>query len=244
MSSNPNLASEKFKSSSELYSIGGFDKIRNDTLEKSKVLSNLGINLNLAPVVDVSTNPSDYMYKRALGQNSELTAEYAKTVIEASKSTSVSYTLKHFPGYGNNLDTHTGTSVDTREYQDILKNDLPPFIAGIEAGAEAVLVSHNIVTSIDAENPASLSLAIHELLRNELNFKGVIITDDLDMGGVSNEENAVVRAILAGNDLIIITDYEKSIAEVKQALQTGEITENQLDEMVRRILAWKLYKNI
>ena len=95
--------------------------------EKSNLLYNLGINVNLAPVVDVSTNSTDYMYDRALGENTDITSKYAEVVIEASKGLGVSYTLKHFPGYGNNNDTHTGTVVDERSYEDILKNDIPPF---------------------------------------------------------------------------------------------------------------------
>lgn len=244
ISSNPNLVSEKFKSSKELYNLGGFDKIKQDTIEKSEILNNLGINLNLAPVVDVSNNPSDYMYERAFGQNTELTSTYSKTVIEASKGTGVSYTLKHFPGYGNNSDTHSGSSVDTRTYDEIVNNDLPPFKSGINVGAEAVLVSHNIVNSIDSSNPASLSSSIHNLLRNELGFTGIIITDDLAMSAVSSIDNAVVKAILAGNDLIITTDYENDIKAVKTAIEDGTIDENLINKLSFRVLAWKYYKGI
>ena len=162
VSSNPNLRSERFLSSQKLYELGGFDKIKEDTIEKSNLLKELGLNLNLAPVVDVSTNKDDYMYERSIGQNSDITAEYAKTVISASKGSGVSYTLKHFPGYGNNIDTHTASSIDNRSLDDIEKNDLPPFKAGIEAKAEAILVSHNIVDSIDNKNPASISQKVHK----------------------------------------------------------------------------------
>ena len=224
--------------------MGGFEQIKQDTIYKSKVLSHLGLNLNLAPVVDVSVNPNDYMYERSFGSGTELTSTYAKTVIESSKDTGVSYTLKHFPGYGNNADTHTGSSVDQRSYDDILNNDLPPFEVGIKAGAEAVLVSHNTVTSIDASNPASLSASVHNLLRNKLNFTGIIITDDLDMGAISSISDATVKAILAGNDLIITTDYEDSVNQVKKALQNGTISEDLIDKLAFRILAWKYYKGI
>jgi len=219
ISSNQNLVPEKFKSPSELYSIGGFDKIKEDTIEKSKILNNLGVNLNLAPVVDISNNPADYMYQRTLGQDKELTSIYAKTVIEASKEGKVSYTLKHFPGYGGNLDTHKTTSVDNRLYEEIINDDILPFRTGIEAGAEAVLVSHNTVNSIASNNPASLSLEVNKLLRDKLGFRGVVITDDLDMGAVSNDEDRVVKAIMSGNDLLIVTDYIGSIEKVKKAIE-------------------------
>ncbi len=244
VSSNSNLVASPFKSPRELYLSGGFSSITQDTITKSRVLKNLGLNLNLAPVVDVSTNSSDYMYARTLGEDTTLTSTYAKTVIQASHGTGVSYTLKHFPGYGNNADTHTTSATDSRSYEDIVNNDLPPFTAGIAAGAEAVLVSHNTVTSIDSENPASLSPAVHNLLRNELGFTGVIITDDLSMGAVSSIDNATVKAVLAGNDLIITTDYEESVNSIKTATYDGTISEALIDKLAFRILAWKYYKGL
>ena len=200
ISSNKNLADEKFKSPKELYLEGGFERIEDDTIEKSKVLSELCVNLNLAPVVDVATDKNNYIYPRTLGEDTNLTSIFAETVINASKKGSVSYTLKHFPGYGSNNDTHKGSSTDNKSYEEILERDIPPFRAGIDAGAEAVLVSHNIVSCIDPENPASLSKKMHELLRNELEFTGVIITDDLDMGATSSDEDRVIKSILAGNE--------------------------------------------
>lgn len=244
VSSNPNLVNAKFLSPSELYKEGGFDVIREDTINKSGVLNSLGINLNLAPVVDVVTDSDSYMYDRSLQQNTELTSTYAKTVIEASKNSQVSYTLKHFPGYGNNGDTHVGTSTDTRSYDDIYDNDLPPFKAGIEVGAEAILVSHNIVTSIDDINPASLSISTHNLLRNDLGFTGIIIADDLAMGAVSNIDNTVIKAVLAGNDLIIVTDYEEAFNQVKEAVNDGTISEDLINKLAGRIIAWKYYKGL
>lgn len=242
ISSNSNLVSETFKSPSDLYALGGFDKIKEDTISKSKILYNLGLNLNLAPVVDISTNSNDYIYSRTLKQNVDLTSTYAKTVISASKNTGVSYTLKHFPGYGNNLDTHKVTSIDESNYSKLFRNDLPPFKAGIDAGAEAVMISHNIVNCIDSQNPASLSLNVHKLLRENLNFTGVIITDDIAMNSVNNIADVSVKAILAQNDLIITTDYETSFNSIKSAVKNGIIPEEQIDKLCFRVLAWKYYK--
>lgn len=242
ISSNPNLAPEVFKSPSELYKAGGLTAIKNDTVNKSRLLNDLGVNLNLAPVVDVSTNSSDYMYNRTLQEDTDATSEFAKTVISASKNTGVSYTLKHFPGHGSNQDTHVGSVTDNRSYDDILKNDIPPFKAGIDAGAEAVMVSHNIVTNIDNSNPASLSAGVHNLLRNELKFTGVIMTDDIAMGALSGIDNTAVKAVLAGNDLIITTDYENSFTSIKTAVGNNTITEGQINDHALRVLAWKYYK--
>lgn len=244
VSSNANLSDSRFLSSKELYQTGGFPLIREDTIKKSSLLKSLGLNLNLAPVVDVATNQNDYMYSRSLGEDTSTTKEYAKTVISASRGTGVSYTLKHFPGYGNNTDTHTGSSVDSRTIDDILNHDLPPFEAGIDAGAEAVLVSHNTVSSLDSNNPASLSVSVHNLLRNRLGFTGIIITDDLDMGAVSSIDDAIIKAILAGNDLIITTDYASDIGKIKSAIGNGTLSEEMIDKLAFRVIAWKYYKNL
>ncbi len=244
VSSNPNLTSEPFKSSQELYTLGGFSQIEEDVIQKSEILYELGLNANLAPVVDVSTNEGDYMYERAFGKDSALTSKYAEVIIEASKKGNVSYTLKHFPGYGNNKDTHTNKVVDSRSYESIIANDLPPFDAGVKKGAEAVLVSHNIVSSIDNSNPASLSPSIHNILRNRLEFSGIIITDDLDMGATSSIENKVVKALLAGNDLIITTDGVASFSEIKNAIHEGSLSEDFINRIALRVLAWKYYKGL
>ena len=124
-----------------------------------------------------------------------------------------------------------------------MEDDIPPFKAGIKAGAEAVLVSHNTVPALDKDNPASLSATVHNVLRNELSFTGIIITDDLDMGAIT-DGNAVIKAILAGNDLIIVTDYESAISRVKDALENGDIGESLIDKMAFRVLAWKYYKGL
>ena len=244
VSSNQNLRSEAFSSPSELYKSGGFEKIKEDTIEKSNLLKSLNINLNLAPVVDVSTSPSDYMYKRSLQEDAKTTAKFSSIVIETSKESGVSYTLKHFPGYGNNIDTHNGSSIDTRTKEEIENNDILPFKSGIRSKAEAILFSHNIVTSMDKNNPASLSKTLHDYLRNDLNFSGVIITDDLDMGAVKNIENKNVLSLLAGNDLLISTDYEESIKELRNAINNNTLDQETLDEHVLRVLAWKYYKGL
>ena len=244
VSSNKNLRSERFLSSSELYKNGGFDRIKADTIEKSNLLKSLGINLNLAPVVDVSIDPNDYMYKRSLQEDAETTAKFSSLVIETSKNTGVSYTLKHFPGYGNNIDTHNGSSIDSRTRKEIESNDILPFKSGIKSGAEAILFSHNVVTSMDKDNPTSLSKTLHDYVRNDLNFTGVVITDDLDMGALKDIENKNVQALLAGNDLLISTDYVESIEKIKQAVDNKLLDEKTLDEHVLRVLAWKYYKGL
>lgn len=233
----------KFSSPQQLYKEGGFSKIEEDTINKSKLLEELGLNLNLAPVVDISTNKDDYIYKRTLGEDEVLTSKYAKTVIEASKNYNVSYTLKHFPGYGNNIDTHYNSSLDTRTYEELVNKDLLPFEEGIKSGAEAILVSHNIVSAL-TNDPASLSIIIHNLLRKNLNFKGIVITDDISMKAVSENNDSALKALLAGNNLIITSNYQESYSEISKALQDNIIPEEYLDYLVLRNLAWKYSKNL
>ena len=254
VSNNSQLINEPFKYSSEIYQNGGFEAVKQDTINKSKFLSNLGINLNLAPVVDICEEKTDYMYTRSFKQGKELTSTFAKTVINASKESNVSYTLKHFPGYGNNVDTHKSTSMDERTYDDIYNNDLKPFREAIEEGAEAVLISHNIVTSIDPQNPASLSPKIHKLLREDLKFEGIIITDAMNMGAIVNKygaEEAIINAILAENDIIIVTidktskeSYDDIIKAVKIGIINGKITKEEIYEKAKNIIAWKYYKGM
>ena len=245
ISNNKNLRETKFKSSQELYNEGGFDLIKEDTKEKNNLLYELGINVNLAPVADVSTNPDDYMYKRSFGKDYTKTKEYIKTVIRASKDTNVSNVLKHFPGYGNNVDTHTGVAIDNRTLDEFRNNDFVPFIQGINDGAEAILVSHNIIENIE-NVPAPLSKNVHNILKNELKFSGVIMTDDLAMSGITKNitESPSVMALKAGNDLIIITDYLTGINDIKNSLNNNEISEDLINKAVLKIIAWKYYKGL
>lgn len=245
ISSNKNLVTDPFLSPSELYQKGGLEAIKEDTIKKTNILSELGLNLNLAPVVDITLNKEDYMYERSLQEDAQTTSEYAQTVIQTSDPTKLSFTLKHFPGYGNNTDTHQGISIDTRDLNTIKQQDLKPFIAGINAQAEAVLISHNIVTAIDSLNPASLSKPVHDLLKNELHFTGIIITDNLDMAGVDiDEETKIYKALTSGNDLLITTDYKNDISIVKKLLSEKVIDEELINEKVVKILAWKYYKKL
>lgn len=231
-----------FLSPQELYAEGGLPRVKEDTVEKCALLRSLGINLNLAPVCDVSTNPDDYIYSRTFGQDAPQTAEYIKTVVSTMRANKMGSALKHFPGYGNNVDTHTGIAIDNRPLSKFRESDFLPFKSGIDAGAGVVLVSHNIVTAIDPNRPASLSSAAHRILRDELGFQGLIMTDDLSMGAIrdyTGGEEAAVMAVQAGNDLICCTDYKTQYAAVLKAVRDGRISEARINESALRILRYK-----
>ena len=150
--------------------------------------------------------------------------------------------MKHFPGYGSNVDTHTGIATDTRPYTSFETADFLPFQAGIAAGAGGVLVSHNIVTCMDETLPASLSPAVHRVLRDTLGFNGVIMTDDLMMEAIkqyTGAQKAAVLAVRAGNDMVLATDFDVQIPAVLAAVEEGTIPMAQIDASVTRILLWK-----
>ena len=241
-SRNPNLFSETFKSPQKLNYIGGIEEILRDTDTRSRELRALGINVNFAPVCDVSTDPKDFIYDRTLGQDANMTADYVRLVVPAMTEGGTLPVLKHFPGYGNNVDTHTGIAVDLRPMETFENSDLLPFQAGIEAGAPFVLVSHNIVTCMDADLPASLSPAVHRVLREACGFEGIAITDDLAMDAVqayAKNGAVAVMALQAGNDMIITTDYRTQIPAVIAAVQDGTLDESVIDNACLRVLRCK-----
>lgn len=243
VSQNPELFAKRFASPQKLFQQGGLDAVRQDAADKSAALLALGININFAPVADVSTQKGDFIYDRAFGRDAQATADYVTAVVEEMERAGMGSVLKHFPGYGSNGDTHTAAVIDRRTREQLDECDLVPFAAGIQSGATAVLVSHNIVECMDASLPASLSPEVHRVLREELGFDGLILTDDLAMDAVKDyTENgsAAVLALQAGNDMVVTSDPAGDIAAVRQALEQGELTWEQIEAACLRVLQAKL----
>ncbi len=242
VSRNPALRLTPFASPRSLYQNGGFERIKNDTREKAELLKSLGINLNMAPVCDIPEKETDFIYDRAISTDPQVVQEYVAQVVAVMNEEKIASVLKHFPGYGNNIDTHTEFAYDQRPLETFKNRDFLPFLAGIQAGAGAILISHNVMTAVDSQMPASLSASVHQLLRKDLAFKGVIITDDLMMDAVKKlmpEEEAAILAVLAGNDMLCATSFEVQVPAVIEAVQSGRIPMAQIDAAVRRILLWK-----
>lgn len=243
VSSNPNFRTERFSSPQQLYAQGGLEAIVADTVEKDALLQSLGINVNFAPVADLSTNPEDFIYPRTLGRDARETADYIARVVTQMEADHMGSVLKHFPGYGPNVDTHTGSALDSRPLEQFWAEDFLPFQAGIQAaqgGSAAVLVSHNIMGAVDETLPASLSPAVHRLLREDLGFQGVILTDDLAMDAAAQYgASAAVLALQAGNDMLVTTDFATEISQVLSALQEGTLSMQQIHEAAARVLGWK-----
>lgn len=242
ISRNANLVASPFLAPQTLYQNGGWEAITADTKQKAEILTNYGIQLGLFPVADVSTDPNAFIYDRTIGLDAAGTSTFVETVVKSLAGTGVASTLKHFPGYGNNRDSHVEIVRDTRTLEELRTNDFLPFEAGIKAGADSILVSHNIVTSIDDTQPASLSPKVIQVLREELGFEGVIMTDDMDMLGLADftsQEQAGLAALKAGNDLILSSSYASQIPVVITAVENGDYSEADLDASVRRILTLK-----
>lgn len=241
VSSYPAFRSQKFPSPRESFEAGGLELALSMETEKAYLLSSLGLNVNLAPVCDISQDPAAFLYQRSLGADPVTTAAFVTGTLERMADSGVGGVMKHFPGYGDNGDTHEGQVVDNRTLEELESRDLVPFAAGIERGLGAILVSHNIVTALDDSLPASLSPKVMTYLRQTMGYEGVIVTDDLVMGalGAYTPEEAAVLAVQAGADLLCSTDFDTQLPAVLEAVRDGHISEQTIDSAVLRILTWK-----
>ncbi len=247
VSQQKKLRSEPFSSPQKIILEGGLSALTTDTLNKAVFLKNLGINLNLAPVVDLSPDPKHHLYGRTFGLTASESALATARVIQAMKQENLGSTLKHFPGLGQVPDTHQQTVTDLRPPEDFWQNDFLPFVAGIENGADLLMFSHNLVPAFDPNFPASLSPFLHQLARQDLGFTGVIVTDDLNMHAISDHyssSEAAVLAIEAGNDLLCFTKLTTEPAAIVQAVHEGRITEKTIDQSLERILTLKKKLNL
>lgn len=239
----PAFRSSPFPSSRNAYSQGGMEYALSIEEEKCQLLASLGLNVNLGPVCDLSDDPSAFIFDRSLGRSAEETGEFVARAVSIKSSYRIGSALKHFPGYGNNSDTHTGIAVDERSMEDFTSQDLVPFAAGIQAGAGCILVSHTIVNALDPENPASLSPAVYRYLRQDMGFDGVLLTDDLVMQAITDQYGtgeAAVLAVLAGSDLLCSTEYQIQYQAVLDAVIDGRIDIDTLNSAVRHVLQWKI----
>ena len=242
VSNNKAFRNTKFLSPQQIWAQGQLGAILKDSTEKSTLLKSIGLNMNLTPVADVPTKTTSFMYNRSYGRGAEKTAIYVEELIKTMNQDGMISTMKHFPGYGDNVDTHTGIAIDERPYSTFETVDFLPFKSGIEAGGPSILVSHNIVKCMDSEKPASLSEKVHEILREDLNFSGIIMTDDLAMDAVKSyvtNGEAAVQAVLAGNDMIISSNFSEQKQEILNAVKNKKISEDMINKAVKRILAWK-----
>jgi beta-N-acetylhexosaminidase len=217
-----------------------------------KEISSLGFNMDFAPVADVNTNKdNEVIGVRAYGSDKDLVGEMVYNAVQGIQSENVSAVIKHFPGHGDTTnDTHTGSVVVNHNIDRLREVEFIPFIRGIEASVDGVMIAHIKVPNVTQENiEASLSKEIvTDLLRKELGYNGLVITDALNMGAIANEysaQEACVKAILAGVDILLMPiPFEESYNNVLKAVQEGVITENRINESVKRIMAVKIKRKL
>jgi beta-N-acetylhexosaminidase len=219
-------------------------------LQDANDLSSYGINLNLAPVVDVTNVYNSQLYTRTYGNNATIVTKMAEAYLQGlQQSGKVMGTLKHFPGLGDVVgDPHNDVPYLTRSRKDLEAIDWAPYRTLIQQGdVYSIMVTHEMVPAIDSSVPSSLSSKlVTGILRDELGFQGVIMTDSLSMEGIAayyNEAEAGVLAIEAGDDLLMgptdAHDVAAMIEGMKQAVNAGEISTARIDESVKRILMLK-----
>lgn len=232
-----------FYSVRDVFAEGGMSAVENDETQKAQLLSSVGINVNLAPVCDMATDSTQIMYSRSLGGTTEETAQYVGSATQISQNKGVSVALKHFPGYGTVEDSFDAVKVDSRDASQFEQNDFKPFEAGIDEGAHLVMVSNVLVEKMDPNCIASLSDYVHKVLRDELDFTGLIITDNLDYydeyADFANSKSVYVQAVLAGNDLVLVDDVESAYKDILSAVNDGTIDEDTLQKACMRVLAYK-----
>lgn len=240
----PQMRQKAFLSPRELLTTGGLKLVDNDAREKSDLLRGLGVNMNFAPVCDVVTDENAMMYPRSGEGDADDVGRYAETVVMAMHDRRMIAVLKHFPGYGNlPAKEHTDVLTDSRTIEELRAVDLVPYIRAVDAGAQVVMMGNVIVTAVDDSLPAGLSRAVHNLLRRELGFEGVVVSSDLNalgMGRYGTGAELAVMAVGAGSDLVLTKDYAAGIEAVVREVRTGNIAVERIDESVLRILKLKI----
>lgn len=241
-SSLPQYRSSAYPAPQDLKASGGLSAVLADATDKAAFLKNLGINLNHAPVADVAN--TGYIYDRTWGGDGLDNAGYVEMAVRGMEEAGMGTTLKHFPGYGStSSNTHNGFAVNYLSENDFKYNDLLPFYAGMNAGTRSVMVTHNTINYLDEQNPASLSPAVYNMLRNEMGFDGLAITDDLNMKAVTDyvgDGNQSLAALKAGADMALVPYPDKQIPPVLAATKSGELPLSRIEESCFRVLCWKI----
>lgn len=213
-------------------------------------LKDLGIMVDFAPDADVLLSDGAKLGSRSFGSDAERVSAFASAMASGLRESGVIPCYKHYPGLGSALsDSHRGQAIIKRTLSQLREEELLPFARGIGENIEMIMISHATVKEIDSEYPAALSRAvITGLLREEMGYDGVVITDALRMRAVTEEYGsgkAAVLSILAGADLLLLpNDMESALRGIRNALEEGTVTEERIDESVERILALKIAAGI
>ncbi|MGV8981725.1 beta-N-acetylhexosaminidase [Clostridium sp.] len=212
-------------------------------------IGSFGFNMDFAPVLDVNSNPNNPVIgNRSFGANASIVSSLGIQTMKGIQSQNIIPVVKHFPGHGDtSVDSHMGLPSVNNDLKRLKSFELKPFVEAIKNDADAVMIAHILLPKIDKENPSSMSkIIITDILRRELKFNGVIITDDMTMGAITKNYNiseAAVKSVKAGTDIVLVCHgYDNEIAVInalKNSVSKGEISEKSIDESVYRILLLK-----
>jgi beta-N-acetylhexosaminidase len=219
--------------------------VRKFSIDRAKFLREYGFNVNFAPVADVAYSPTSTMISRAFGSDPDLVSEKITAVVSGSRRGKIASAAKHFPGHGRtSVDSHSGLPVVDVSLDEWLSSDAKPFEAAISVGVEMIMLGHLLFPQWDTL-PTTFSSKTIDVLRNDLGFRGVILTDDLVMGAMQTytPEELIANSIAAGMDMVMYTQspvpLTELIAHTKEKVLAGDLSEDQIDASVRRILILK-----
>lgn len=247
IANNENFDVPKYESMEAIAKSGDPNEAYKAAFTIGSYVREYGFDIDFAPVADVNTNPENIVIgPRAFSDNPETAADFVVSYLNGLDSAGVIGTLKHFPGHGDvQTDTHYGYAETDKTWEEMLKCEMVPFKAGIKAGAQMIMTAHIAAPKVTGEDvPATLSTVIlQDKLRGELGFKGVIVTDAMDMGAITKQfsnAEAAIKSIQAGVDVVLCSrEFTQVFDAVVKAVEKGEIKESRIDESVKRILKLK-----
>lgn len=241
------IAVEQVASAADIAATGDPSQAYNAGMTIAGYLDKLGINLDFAPVADVAIGDSTVLGSRTYGSDPAVVGNFAVNMVNGLQDHGVSACMKHFPGLGGtSSDTHDGLVTTERTKEDFAANEFPVYQQGIAAGVDFIMVSHLSVPAITGDNtPSSLAPAVvTDILRNELGYDGIVISDALNMTAITDyytADQAAILALRAGCDMILMPeDFETAYQGILSAVQEGTISEERIDDALRRIYRVKL----
>lgn len=217
-------------------------------------IKGFGFNMDFAPVLDVNSNPKNPVIgDRSFSSKASIVSRLGVETMKGIQSQKVISAVKHFPGHGDtSVDSHLGLPTVNNDLKRLHSLEFIPFSQAINSGVDVVMIAHILLTKIDSKNPSSMSKTIiTNILRNNLKFQGVVITDDMTMGAIVKNYNigeAAVRSVNAGADIVLVCHgYDKELEVInalKSAVSKGKISEKRIDESLYRILKLKKKYNL
>ena len=245
---------EKFPSAFTIGLINDQQTAYENGKEIGYTLKRLGINLDYAPVLDIYSNENNTVIgDRAFSKEESIVSTMGIATMEGIEDADIIPVVKHFPGHGDTeVDSHYGLPIVYKTLEELRNFEFIPFVKAIESGCDVIMVSHIILNEVDSINPASLSkIVISDLLRKDMGFDKVVITDDMSMGAITSImsiEEACIKSIEAGCDILLLgnayEEIEQVINSIKLKLYNGEISEEQINKSVKRILELKKKYNM